>query len=181
MAVFKVEVFKSYQQETWGNVYHLAAADLVAANNSLSIIVDAEKAFHMNVVSFVSGRVADLTPGTDAFYTTPLSGTGAAGPGAASVPLWDTVRVDFPVAGGGRPSRKFYRGVLEESLVEYLTVNATKLAAIVLELNEMIVALAAEGTPYVDVDAQLIETAVGWPKVQMRQLHRKRRRAAAPA
>lgn len=181
MPLFKVEIFKQYQNENWANVYHLRAADIDEAASGVPILVAAERAIHLNTTEFVSARVADIAEGTDVFYSIPLGGFGSVGPGEAALPLWNTIRVDFAVTGGGRPSRKFYRGRLDETASSYLTVVTAVANQIDTELTDMITDLAANGTPYVDVDDQLVNNAVVYPRVQMRQLHRKRRRAATPA
>lgn len=180
MAVFKVEIFKGFGGESWGNVYHLEADDLTEAQTAAITLAAEERDIHLNTVQFLYIRVADIDPGTDLFVTIPLAGVGDNDVRGQMLPLWDTFRVDLTVSAG-RPGRKYYRGVLctEDLTDNNGTIDLTLSGALVANVQAMIDSLEAS-SPLIEPDEDPFTTAVAWPRVQMRQLHRKRRTSGTP-
>lgn len=182
MARFKVEVFKAYQGEQWGNVYLIEAAGLAEAINAAGPIADMDQAMHKPRVTQLYARVSDVQPGTDVFATIPLNRLGTGNSNGTSLPLYCTCRVDLQVQGGGRPSRKYFRMPIEEGDQVDGSLTSTFLGIYAGVLQGGLNALSSAGVQFVDPDGQAIVNAVIYPNVQMRQLHRRRKRsAAAPA
>lgn len=124
MALWRVAVRKAINilgvQYKWSNLYFVESlSDLTAAEVGLTIWDDAERLFHKEYVFCYEVYASSVTEG-DSIYTILPHGAGATSYGAiASVgealPMFNVVRVDLPVASGGRPSRKFYRPPLHEA------------------------------------------------------------------
>jgi hypothetical protein len=114
MAIYSVDIEKLYQNEYWTNRYLVQVADLAGGQVAGSAIANMERNFHQNTVTFTRYRVSDNTPNTDVYTTVPLNLPGLRGSVGEYMPLFNVVRVDFGVAGGGRPSRKYYRLPLGE-------------------------------------------------------------------
>lgn len=179
MALYIIQVFKQHPLEprAWSNRYLVESATLAAAEIAADEIVQAERAFHTEAVTFNYARVSTAAEGDDVYTTIPLGTLGIRTNPSDNLPLWNTVRVDIAVNGGGRPSRKFYRPPLGESDVNNYVVQAGIRSSIDAELNGLVASLTTAGTPLVDPDGQAWTTIAVQSRVQMRQLHRKRRRA----
>jgi hypothetical protein len=178
MAIFKVEVFKLFAGENWGNVYHVNAADIEAAQDAAATIGATEISFHQQEVLIQYARVSDVLPDTDVFVTLPFNENGDSTGTGNLLPLWDTLRIDFSVAAG-RPGRKYYRGCLTTDNItdDFATIDSDAYDPVVDALGTLLSTLTAASTPLVQPDGDLLLTATAHPTVQMRQLHRKRRPA----
>jgi len=175
----KIEIFKSYLGENWGNVYIVSAGSMEAAVSALAVIYDHEEALHSVSVNFDYARVSTWAAGDSSYTTVPLNSPGEFEQTGNLMPLFVTARVDIQVIGGGRPSRKFYRGVLDEPAVNFNVLDGTRRAQITTNVQDMIDDLKTLGAPLVDPDGQVLNTASTFNGPQMRQLHRKRRPAAS--
>jgi len=177
-ATHKVEIFKSAFGENWGNVYLI---DYLSAGASFATIVDSiastEQSFHSDQILFEYARVSTLAPSDNDFVTIPLAVNGQRIV-ASPLPLFVTLRVDIAVQEGGRPSRKYYRGVLGEDDITATAVSAGIRTTVADALSTLIDDLRGLTTPVVDPQGQEWNTPIAYTKPQMRQLHRKRRRAA---
>lgn len=175
MSLFVVDIEKSLNTEFWTNRYLVDVETLLAAKNAADALYLAEQKFHYSVVNFTRHRVRDIDPQVDSFITTPLGGSGALTlPGTGYLPLYNTVRVDFP-AGNGRPSRKYYRcPVPEQEQVNGVLVTGTLVNALNLGLSDMLL------VPLADPQATVIGLGIVQLPVQMRQLRRGSRRRTEP-
>jgi len=181
VARFVIQVFKTMGSQVWTNRYFVSAPDLNAAITAATIIRDHEILIHKNQVTISSVRTSDTDPNTDVFNVAPLANLGTAGNIADMIPLFNTVRVDLGVSGFGRPSRKYYRMPLDEADQSNGSLAAGIITLFNNTLTDLIGDLAANSTPLVDPDDQLITSASTRSPVQMRQLHRRKRRVSAPA
>jgi len=181
-ATFKVQIFKhAFNSRPWSNVYLLDAADLLAAQDMAFDLLTAETQMHYDVVTYDRMLVSSLAPDDDVFEVTPLSTTGQLdGSGTDFLPLYCTLRVDFHAIGGGRPSRKYYRVPIPETLQKDGDLTDSAFTGFQSTLDTFMAALATASVAWVDPDGQTIDSAAVQKAVQMRQLHRKRRRAPAP-
>ena len=123
MASFAVDVEKSLDGEFWTNRYLIEATDIENAVAQGAEIAAAEADFHCTPVVFTKFRVRDTNPSTDLFVTVPLNVNGEYVANSSLLPLFNVVRVELTVSMG-RPSRKYYRGVLAESTTTFNAVNA---------------------------------------------------------
>lgn len=175
--VYEVTIQKSLNFEFWTNVYHLRADNLAGAlSQAYQIIEDIEKPLHLEYVAFDSMRVRPQGT-SDQGTTVPLNEVGEI-TGEAFLPLYNTLRVDFPVALG-RPSRKFYRlpitetrqnnGLFQDSFLTFVQTTITGALD------------GSNGLQLCDVDGQAIIGAAPYKNVAMRQLRRgAKRRVITP-
>lgn len=111
MALFKVDIEKTYGPEFWTNVYYVDAADIATAATHMVDLGGAEVRVHSADVTIEKGRVTPVPNPGNAFITHEFHESGTYTNSAPLMPLFNTVRVDMNVATG-RPSRKFLRGIL---------------------------------------------------------------------
>ena len=182
MALFIIQSFKTHPLENrpWSNRYIVSAEDLQAARNAAISITAAEVLLHNQATVLTYARVSTLIPGDGSYVTVPTNAGGQRPNPTDNLPLWNTLRVDITVAGGGRPSRKYYRPPLGESDVNNYQIEPTIASLFTTTLNDLIGDLETNGTPLVDPDGQEWLNATTITRVQMRQLHRRRRRRPAP-
>lgn len=183
MPLFRVQVFKTHPlngDREWSNDYFVRASTLTLASGAATTIRIAEQAFHNVATIFTKSRTSSVTPHDDAFVTEIVNEPGTRTNPSNNLPLFDVVRVDMSVVGGGRPSRKYYRLPLGTSDVANLVVDSTLRSTIDAALSALIADLNTAATPWVDPDDQEINDAAAAEKVGMRQLHRKRRKKTTP-
>lgn len=179
MAIFGIQLFKTHPlngSREWSNVYHVRCATSLIAIGIADEIIAAERTFHNVSTVFARARAFSITPGDDDFQTSVINENGLRTDPSQNYPLWDTLRVDITVVGGGRPSRKFYRLPLGEADVVNLEVDGTLRSSVDTALEGLRVSLDTATTPLVDLDDQPWQDVAAFHAVQMRQLHRKRRR-----
>ena len=182
MPVFTVQLFKNLTavpDREWTNVYHVFADTLSAASALSAPIAEFEQSIHMNTVTISRARVSTLAPGDDAFNIIPLGLVGAATE-AEYLPLYNTVRADIATAAGGRPDRKYYRLPLGENGQHNGVLEDAVREGVQSQLQDLIDTMNAESGVLVSADTGIWETAAVAAQVQMRQLHRKRRRTVTP-
>jgi hypothetical protein len=184
MAFFRVQVFKSIagNPREWSNTYRVQATDLATVAAVLSDICNQESHLYLDNVNVTRARASDEDPETDEFviHTANIIGDRGTAESGDWLPLFNCFRVDLDVAGGGRPSRKFYRGPLLESDQAEGIVNGGVATNIETQVAEIITLFTTGSAPWVDPQGQVITTPHCLPNVQMRQLHRKRRKAVTP-
>lgn len=179
---FLVQIFKSHPLEprAWSNDYVVDAGTLETGVAALAIIYAAESTFHNAATTFTHALVSSTVEFDNVFQSVPLNSPGERANPADNLPLWNTVRLDVTATGGGRPGRKFYRLPLGESDVANYIIDSGLAGEIKSAMDGVIADLAALGVPWlVNGERAASETNV-FAKVQMRQLHRKRRRTPTP-
>lgn len=169
-----IEKFLPSQGEYWTNVYWADFPTPAAAIPTAEDLVTAERGIHLPAVTFTKFRIDDGTPDTEIWETQVLNLQGLASTTGEMMPLFVVARVDFTVAGGGRPSRKYLRGVLTEEVVNGFLLNAGMLTV----LGSYAAAVAAAATH--DVDGQGITGGSAHPQPGMRQLRRGSKKKTTP-
>jgi len=96
------------------------------------------------------------------------------------LPLFNSVKALFPTAGFGRPDLKYFKGFLTESLQTNGLVNGGTITAVETLLQSLIDDLSGETVPLVADDSAAYATVTVQEAVQMRQMHRRRRRTVTP-
>jgi hypothetical protein len=179
--LFRLQIFKKLtgNDREWSNTWLYNADDLATALEAATVIGTSETALHQDFVTITRALASDTDPDTDFFATAAINdpGTQVTGADGAWLPLYNTLRFDINVTGGGRPSRKFYRMPIAESDQQAGFIDPTRGAAFQSTLNAIITAANAVGGVLVDPDGQTLLDAVVFSQVQMRQLHRKRKKA----
>lgn len=175
-------IYKKHPLEPrpWSNVYLVGTDDLATATAAMALIYAAETTFHNESTTFDHG-VASVFPDSGGVFTSvPLNSPGDRTDPADNLPLWNTLRVDLTMDGGGRPGRKYYRLPLGESDVNNYVVNTGLTGSIKTTLDGLIADLTSLGAPWIDEDEQTVATSAPAARVQMRQLHRKRKKTVTP-
>ena len=176
MPLFKIDIEKQLSSEFWSNRYFVRTDTLANAIPQGQDIVDAERLIHSQLVTFTKLRVSTADPEDENYTIVPLAVNG----GRSEIdllPLFNTLRYDF-TAASGRPSRKYYRGVLSQGdfTGDVVTYNPTDFEAAM----EALFAVGPTGNGIVDPQEQLLTNAVRWIYVQMRQLRRGKTKRTTP-
>lgn len=179
---FIVQIFKhAFEERPWSNVYLVLADDLSDAVSQGSQLLTAELDIHYDVVTFDRIRVSTILANDDVFAIIPSGETGTvASEGGDFLPAFNRVRVDFTVAGGGRPSRKYYCMPVPEGVQDGGVIDPGAVTIIQGRIDDFLTAISGGGVVWQDPDGQAITAGVVIPNVAMRQLHRRRRRTPAP-
>lgn len=171
----RLTIEKLYQGEYWTNVYWLAGS-IGDAGSPAAAIIAAEKAVLLDSVLMTKARIDDGVQDTDLYSTIIINDFGDRElAGGSMVALFNVVRVDFQ-AGGGRPSRKYLRGLLTEAFVNFNTIEAAQLTF----FQTNYATVVAEVTGFQDVDGDDITAGVVHPFVGMRQLRRASKKKITP-
>lgn len=171
-----IEKYLAVAGEYWTNVYFLDSSSQAEAETAAQNLTNMERQFHAAPVLFTKWRVDDGQPNTDVYKTQPINLFGSRDPGQVQLmPLFVVARVDISVAGGGRPSRKYYRGVLLESDVNGMTIDGSFI------INA--IGTAFIGAPLGDIadpDNQAAVSVSVSPITGMRQLRRGSKKKTTP-
>ena len=181
MAVFRVQIhYKFGVSQKWSNVWHVNASDLVTASGSVGIamIDDLLPLLHP---SCVLDRVLTSNPATKQFIINTVNEFGTSADSGDLLPLFNCVRVLIPTPGLGRPDLKYIKGFLTETLIDGDIVEPTAATGIDNQLTAIINNMVAEGTPLCTEAGENYTNVSVQGLVQMRQMHRKRRKKATPA
>lgn len=177
MPIFRaqIEKFHQYTSEYWVNRYFINAATIEDAAVSMNGIRDAERQLYTSFITVTKGHVDDMQPNTDVYLTPTwnMAGTRPA-PTGQMFPLFVVARVDLTVAGYGRPSRKYLRGVLWEGDADINLLEANMLTM----LGQYGTNIAAAGA--CDPQGQDIISGAGFPAPAMRQLRRGSKKKVTP-
>jgi len=183
MTMFRVQVFKTItgSDREWSNTYLCEAPDIDTVVAVLPDVLADEAQMHLDNVTVTRARVSDTVVGTDVFaiVTGNLIGSRGTAETGDWLPLYNTIRVDIDVAGGGRPSRKYYRSpVLESENDGGFLAGATQ-TFFDTAVGQIITTFETGSAPLVDPDGQTLVTPHTSNRIQMRQLHRKRKKPVA--
>lgn len=171
MPLFQLDIEKRLGSEFWTNRYFLNADTFENAVTIGGDVTNMEQGFHATQVTFTRYRLSD--PNSEQYVIVPVNETGTAEPSGSLLPLFNTWRVDLP-AVTGRPSRKYYRGVLSEGNINGDALDADFGPYVVTIGLQLSTGPTVNGI--VDPQGQILTGATSYPFVQMRQLRRSRRR-----
>lgn len=177
MPVFRVQVnyIKGINQK-WSNVWHVVAADILTAADSFVINSVPDLLPILNpACTLVSVLTSD--PLTTAFTVNTLNLAGTSTIGSAMLALFNCVRVIIPVAGFGRPDIKYMKGWLTEDSVSGDNINPDAVTVFTTHMDTMFSDAIASDAPLCSETGETYATAVVQPAVQMRQMHRKRKKS----
>jgi hypothetical protein len=175
-ATDKIQVFMTQNGDRfWTNVFHVNALTIDAAAAFANTVIVPVLATPMDgLFRVVKTLVSHI--GDDSFVSTPMSIPGGAF-GAAHLPLFNTIKMTITVDGHGRNDYKFLRAVVLEPNQTNGQIEAATQTAFNTAWNGLIADGTAAGVDLVDSDGNLWLVASCQAAVQMRQLHRKRKRA----
>lgn len=171
-----IEMFNAQASEYWSNRY-FTTAEVDDAGATLDAVVNAHRNILRNNCIVTKVRIDDNTEGTDNFDTVSVNAPGLKTFGSNELlPLFVVARCDFDVSGGGRPSRKYLRGYLLESQINFTTMDSSAVD----DLNAFGDAIVAIGT-ICDPQGSVFVDAVPWPFPAMRQLRRGSKKKTTPS
>lgn len=179
MALFSLQVRFQYGDRFWTNKWELSAADI---GTVIGLVSDFE-AFHTAILltNYVlkDMRISPI-PSTGAFETIVLNSNGAKGDsGQQILSLFNTVALDLVGTFFGRHGLKYLRGTLTNADLENDgTIKDSTATAILSDFTTLLGAVSSAGAAIVTGGGHIVSSADIPPAVQMRQLHRKRRKTA---
>lgn len=177
MPTFRVtiEKYQASAGEYWTNRYFVVAANLADAALMVGGIADAEKALYHAGVMITKSHVDDYVEDTDQYQTVihNMVGTRSTG-GATALPLFVVARCDLQVAGGGRPSRKYLRGMLLENDISFTSMETGALSALTTYIGNIVAAGVC------DPQGQDVTGGAPWQAPAMRQLRRGSKKKVTP-
>jgi len=178
-ATDRVTVFGTQSGDRfWTNVFYVNALTLAEAaswaNIGIATAIQSQLNSAFTIVKTVVDHLAD-----DTFVTTPLALV-CGSVNAGYLPLFNTVKVDISVAGFGRNDGKFFRGWLVEAIVTDGQIDAGARSSFEDTINGLIADSTAAGVDLVDNQGNLWQVASVRSAIQMRQLHRRRKKVVVP-
>jgi len=162
----------------WTNVFFVNALTLADASIAASTLIGPALADQMDgsfkVVKALTSHLAD-----NSFESVPLNITGALS-GSAFLPLFNTIRMLISVTGSGRNDSKYLRGGVTEARQINAQLDSAVVTAMESTWNTLIADMTASGVDLVDNEGNAWQIATCQQAVQMRQLHRKRKKVVVP-
>jgi len=179
MAVFRIQVH--YQQgllAKWSNVWHIDAVDLV---NAASIFNSAAVGGLLNLLhpTCTLLRLLCSDPASDDFTVTTVNQDGISDASGDLLPLYNSCKVLFD-QGLGRPDLKYFKGFVTEGVQAGGNFITGVQASVNSTIQDIIAAVQAEEANLCSEGGVEYNTSTVQLAVQMRQMHRKRRRVVVP-
>jgi len=178
MALFEVEVVFNYGDRHWSNRWDVEADDIATVVGMFDVFHDTHLDLLLNI--YTLGRIVARPAGErDAFFETVYNQVGNVPIGSDDpLPLFNTIRVLLNTAVGGRPGQKFLRGLLVAGhLLPSGAISGTILATVFTKISGLIAAVETlTGHIVLTNEKEVVNPSVQ-SSVQMRQLHRKRKKA----
>lgn len=173
----KLTIHKTANGENWVNTYELQGEyNSQQAIDDAATIVAFERSIYLSNIIITHYNISDGVEDTDAYISTPVNLVGLVVPSSDAAPLYNTLRIDFSKLGGGRPGRKYYRGVLREDVMGAfgaLLPNSIAAWQTLAQAMADNTSAGGEGFTYV--------TAAVYPFAQMRQLRRGSKKKNVPS
>lgn len=177
MALFEVEVTFDYGDRHWQNRWDVEATDIATVFGMAGFFKDAHIALLLDI--YTLARVVVRPAGVSgAFFEQVYNLPGSKSPGGNVVlPLFNTVFIALETVLGGLPGKKYLRGfLLNTDLNPDSTIKAAELPGIAAAIGTLIANVAGAGGAIVlSNDKEVTDVSVQ-EAVQMRQLHRKRKK-----
>lgn len=174
---WRLQIVKTRGTEQWSNDYLTDDVTIEDAQDLAQLLITFERNIHDVSVNFDYVRVSSYVPDDRVFRHLPINLTGIPSSSDA-LPLFNVVRMDMATAQSD-PARKYYRCPVAEDN----QVNGFLIGAYITFLNNARNAFLV--TPgvlghIVTTAGHTVESATFHAAVQMRQLHRRRRRRIIP-
>lgn len=176
MAIFRVQVFYSMGAlGKWSNVYH---ADGTSLADVLSAFQDnmQEPLRTLLHVQGILEKVLISSTTDDTFLEAPILLGGANGDTEQVMPLFNSIKVFFQTDALGRPDYKFVKGTLTDDANEGGFVASSVVTGVRSAYLDIISDMSTASAPLVSESGDLWTDVAVQTLIQMRQLHRRRRR-----
>lgn len=178
MGIFRVQVNYTFQAvQKWSNVWHVVSADMATiAANVVSVMEGSLLLCLGNACILKSFLLSE--DGTDAFFTIDRNSAGLYVDSGSLLPLYNTAKPIFPSADFGRPDLKYLKGIVGENVQTDGILSNALMTSLDSALTDLIGTMDTAATPLCSAEGDLYSTVIIQPQVQMRQMHRKRKKAA---
>jgi len=178
MAEFLIQVkYSKGIGQKWSNVWRVDAADLFTAAAAASGTLVPDLLPLLNVACLIDSVLTRDPSIPGSFITEAIGLPGTSDPGGNMLPLFNSLKALFPLLSGGRPDLKYFKGFLMEAFQADGTIDPTTLGIVEGLLVTLISDMATAGATLVDNSGQNYSVVTAQAAVQMRQMHRKRRRS----
>lgn len=171
--IWRIEIVKSMAFEQWANDYLTDIATLADAEDLSSLLLTFEKHMHATGVNFDYIRISSYIKDDRVFRHLAINE-----PGLESVedrlPLYCTARMDMGTFSSD-PARKYYRLPIAEAWQTNGLFSGATLTSWAGLIATYLVATSALGKIVTNAGHNAISASFN-PQVQMRQLHRHRRK-----
>lgn len=178
MAVFRVQVNYTFGASgKWSNVWHISAPTIGEAQIAFeSFGVPDLLPMLSNDCLLASFLISDEL--STEFITVPVNAAGTSAEPGELLPLFNSAKVLFTDGSLGRPDYKFIKGYLTEGSQADGVIEPATITSLTALMSTLIADLDGDGEPLVSADNDQYLNASVQPAVQMRQMHRRRRRTA---
>jgi hypothetical protein len=178
MAQFLIQLkYQRGTSEKWSNVWRVEAADLITASGAASAVLAPALADLLDPSCQIVEALT-RTPGTPgAFITQALALTGTLSGVGSLLPLFNCMKVVFPLLTGGRPDLKYLKGIVGEADSDAGLLSSGIISSATTALENMISSMATAGAQLVDNSGENYSVVTIQQAIQMRQMHRKRKKS----
>lgn len=176
MAPFRIQVnYRLGPLGKWSNVWHATAPDMgTLASAVVEIMEDPLLSLLSTTANIKSFLLSE--DGSDAFFTVDRNVPGTNGDTGSLLPLWNSCKVLFPSADFGRPDLKYLKGVVGENVQTAGVLETGFITLVGSTINDMLTAMITNLTPLGSEGGGDYSSASVQTEVQMRQMHRKRKK-----
>jgi hypothetical protein len=119
-------------------------------------------------------------PASDSFFTEDRNNLGTYSSSGSLLPFWNACKLIFPPSDFGRPDLKYMKGVVGENVQTDGLLSTGFQTDMDNACSAMIADMIANATPLCSANGDFYETVSVQPLVQMRQMHRKRKKSVTP-
>lgn len=175
--IWRIEIVKSYQGEQWANDWMTDTADMLEAQDLASGLIAFERHIHQIRVNFDYVLISSVQLADRVFRHLALNQPGQF-VNDEYLPLFNTVRMDMGTADSD-PCRKYFRIPIGENRITNGELNVDYIALLQgYVTSDLVTPLLLEAI--VTGKGDKVVSANIFPRVQMRQLHRRRRPKLPP-
>lgn len=174
-ATHRLEIHKQLLSEEWTNAYLISGVDMDDAQDVADAILEFERRFHRDIVFFTYYLLSTLMVEDRIFRHIPINASGLLATGSNQyLPLYNTFRVDFGTLDSD-PCRKYYRAPVLEAEQENGLLASGEQAAKNTIISTYFFGSVAGDNLYTPA-GNVVTSGTCFGQVQMRQLHRKRKK-----
>lgn len=174
---WRIQIQKRLGDETWQNDYLTDDVTIEDAQDLSALILTFEEAIHSLDVAFEFIRISTTIVGDRRFRHLTINEAGTQ-PNTSYLPLYNTFRLDLGTSESD-PARKYYRAPVREDQQENGFINGTTLTFYNDYAQNLLVATNVIDH-LVTTKGNRVTSALFYDRVQMRQLHRRRRKQTNP-
>lgn len=180
MTVFRAQVFYSLGvRGKWTNVYHISATSLIDARDGI-VATGVPLLLSALATSAQIDKVLVSDLATDDFTDNAINDAGTFADSGSLLPLYNSVKVLFQPSNLGRPDLKYIKGVVGENTQSSGTLEPAFITTIDGIFSDLVSDMLSNDTPLCSEDGSLWGNVSVQPEVQMRQMHRKRKKKETP-